>query len=76
MSSIYAALKLICYSLVVEVLPVIGLVLVSAPNVANIFPALKPLLDYKHVGPALATTLAPAMAATLFLCIALGIIHC
>jgi hypothetical protein len=54
----------------------VGLSLVTAPDVAHYLPFLKPVLSTNPVAAGLATILAPAVGATLFIIIGLGIIHC
>ncbi len=54
----------------------VGLSLVTAPDVAHYLPFLKPVLSTNSVAAGLAIILAPAVAATLFIIIGLGIIHC
>ena len=53
----------------------IGLASAGAPDVVNILPFLKPLASSNNLGAALATTLAPAVAATLFIVIALVVVN-
>ncbi|KAJ7619547.1 hypothetical protein FB45DRAFT_931060 [Roridomyces roridus] len=54
-----------------------GLSLTTAPDVAHYLPFLKPLVssDTNTIASGLATVLAPAVAATLFICLALGIVN-
>ncbi|KZW00653.1 hypothetical protein EXIGLDRAFT_666997 [Exidia glandulosa HHB12029] len=52
-----------------------GLALGDAPDVATFVPFLRPLSSHNNIGSSLATTLAPAIAATLFICIALALVH-
>jgi len=53
-----------------------GLALATAPDVAHYLPFLQPLVNGNTLASGLATTLAPAVAATLFIVIALAIINC
>ncbi|KAF4604854.1 hypothetical protein EYR40_003636 [Pleurotus pulmonarius] len=52
-----------------------GLAVVTAPDVAHYLPFLEPLLTAHPLVAGLATSLAPAVAATLFICLALMAIH-
>lgn len=54
----------------------IGLVLSTAPDFAHYLPFLKTLTRHDNIATGIATSLAPALAATLFICIALGVVHC
>ena len=58
------------------VVPVLGLALANAPDFAYYLPVLKSLTSYNRLWPSVATTLVPAIAASLFLCIAIGLVHC
>ncbi|KAJ7160781.1 hypothetical protein C8R46DRAFT_1223124 [Mycena filopes] len=51
-----------------------GLSLTTAPDVAHYLPFLKPLLN-NSIASGLATVLAPAVAATLFICLAIAIVN-
>jgi hypothetical protein len=53
-----------------------GLALATAPDVAHYFPFLQPLLDVDPLAAGIATVLAPAVAATLFIFIALLLVNC
>ncbi|CAK5270978.1 unnamed protein product [Mycena citricolor] len=53
----------------------VGLSLVNAPNVAHYLPFLAPLLTANSIASGLATVLAPAVAGTLFICLAMVIIN-
>ncbi|KAF9535881.1 hypothetical protein CPB83DRAFT_40825 [Crepidotus variabilis] len=55
--------------------PAAGLALAPAPDVAHYLSFLQPLLTAEPVAAGLATILAPAVGATLFIVIGLGIIH-
>jgi hypothetical protein len=48
----------------------------DAPDFAHFVPVLNPLVSPRSIGPAIATTLAPSLAAILVTCIALGVVHC
>lgn len=48
----------------------------NAPDFAHFVPVLNPLVSPRSIGPAIATTLAPSLAAILVTCIALGVVHC
>ncbi|KAG5647674.1 hypothetical protein DXG03_008397 [Asterophora parasitica] len=52
-----------------------GLALATAPNMAHYLPFLKPLLTTHRLLAGIATVLAPAVAATLFISIALCLVH-
>ncbi|KAG5639564.1 hypothetical protein H0H81_012235 [Sphagnurus paluster] len=52
-----------------------GLALATAPNVANYFPFLQPLLTADVLPTGVATVLAPAIAAILFTSLALYVVH-
>jgi len=58
------------------VIPVIGLALASAPDFAHYLPFLQPIVNANPVLAGLATVLAPAIAATIFVITCLSIIHC
>jgi calcium permeable stress-gated cation channel len=53
-----------------------GLALATAPDVAHYLPFLAPLLDNNGLGTGLATILAPAIAASLFVYLAILTVHC
>lgn len=57
-----------------------GLALTTAPDVAHYLPFLAPLLSVKNAGDSiasgLATVLAPAVAAALFISLAVALINC
>lgn len=53
-----------------------GLALATAPDVAHYFPFLAPLLDADPLAAGISTVLAPAVAATLFISIALILVNC
>jgi hypothetical protein len=53
-----------------------GLALANAPDFANSLTFLQPLANNGGLASGLATTLAPAVAATLFIVIALATIDC
>lgn len=53
-----------------------GLALATAPDVTHYLSFLQPLANHNDLATGLATTLAPAAAATLFIFIALGIVNC
>ena len=57
-------------------IPAIGLSLASAPDVAHYLPFLRPIVSAHPIPAGLATIFAPAVAATVFVIIALALIHC
>ncbi|KAG8704088.1 hypothetical protein FRC09_003778, partial [Ceratobasidium sp. 395] len=71
----WVIVAMVAILLAVSLVPVAGLALAGAPDVAHFLPFLKPLSDKDNLGVALATTLAPAVAATLFISIALAVIN-
>ena len=54
----------------------VGLSLAPAPDVANYLPFLKPLVTTETIVAGLATVLAPAVAATIFIILGLAAVHC
>lgn len=54
----------------------IGLSLAPAPDVAHYLPFLKPLVTTETIAAGIATVLAPAVAATVFIILGLAVIHC
>ncbi|KAG9103614.1 hypothetical protein FRC06_009388, partial [Ceratobasidium sp. 370] len=61
--------------LAVSLIPVAGLALAGAPDVAHFLPFLERLSNRNDLGAGLATTLAPAVAATLFISVALMVVN-
>ncbi|KIJ45476.1 hypothetical protein M422DRAFT_59699 [Sphaerobolus stellatus SS14] len=57
------------------VIAVVGLAVSPGPGVAHYLSFLSPLSNNNQLGSAIATTLAPAVAVTLFICLAVYIIH-
>lgn len=55
---------------------VAGLALGTTPNVVHYLPFFHPLSEHGNLASGLATSLAPAIGATLFTAIALNIIKC
>lgn len=53
-----------------------GLALSTAPDMNRFFPFLRPLLNSDALPTGLATVFAPAVAATLFIMLALAIVNC
>lgn len=66
---------LIAVALGIGVTAATGLALADAPDVATFVRFLRPLSSHNNIGSSLASTLAPAVAATLFICIALALVH-
>jgi hypothetical protein len=58
------------------VIPVVGLALTSAPDFAHYFPFLDTLSNKSPIAVGIVTVLVPALAATLFIAIALVIVNC
>ena len=58
------------------VIAVSGLALTSAPDVAHFLPFLQPLMNTSKIAGGLAIVLVPAIVATIFFIIAVGVIHC
>ncbi|KAF8321602.1 hypothetical protein DL93DRAFT_2072348 [Clavulina sp. PMI_390] len=65
----------VCVVLAGSFVPVLGLFLANAPDFAHFIPALDPITSASSIGSAIVTTLVPSLAAILFTCIALGIVH-
>lgn len=63
-------------SLLLAVTAVSGLSLASAPDFAHYFSFLQPLANSNSLAAGLATALAPAVAATLFIALALVVVDC
>jgi hypothetical protein len=59
-----------------SVTAVSGLALANAPDVAHYLPFLRPLADNGGLASGLGTALAPAIAAALFITLALAIVSC
>jgi len=64
------------FTFVLIVTAVAGLALGSTSNVAHYLPFLRPLSEHGDLASGLATSLPPAIGATLFTAIALNIIKC
>ncbi|KAG9123087.1 hypothetical protein FRC07_000242 [Ceratobasidium sp. 392] len=71
----WVMIAMVAVFLAVSLVPVVGLALAGAPDVAHFLPFLKRLSDRDDLGAALATTFVPAVLATLFISIALVIIN-
>ncbi|KAH7100165.1 hypothetical protein BKA62DRAFT_801451 [Auriculariales sp. MPI-PUGE-AT-0066] len=66
---------LIAFVLAIAVTAAVGLALADAPDLAQYLHFFRPIADATNIGSGLATTFAPAVAATLFICIALALVH-
>ncbi|KAG9092361.1 hypothetical protein FS749_015799, partial [Ceratobasidium sp. UAMH 11750] len=71
----WTIVALVAILLAVSLIPVVGLALAGAPDVAHFLPFLGPLSNRDNLGVALATTLVPAVAATLFISVALVVVN-
>lgn len=58
------------------VVAAVGLSLSTAPDFALHIPFLRPLLTTNSIASGIATVLAPALAATLFIALALAVVNC
>lgn len=62
--------------LLFTVAAVAGLAIGTAPDMTHYFPFLSPLLGASDLAAGLATVFAPAVAASVFIFLALAIVHC
>ncbi|CAE6471377.1 unnamed protein product [Rhizoctonia solani] len=71
----WAIVSLVAILLTASLIPVAGLALAGAPDVVHHLPFLSGLSGRNDLGAAIATTIAPALAATLFIILALLMIN-
>ncbi|KAJ1310485.1 hypothetical protein OPQ81_007218 [Rhizoctonia solani] len=71
----WAVVALVAILLAASLIPVAGLALAGAPDVAHYLPFLTRLSGRDDLGASIATTIAPALAATLFITIALLMVN-
>ncbi|CUA72197.1 Short transient receptor potential channel 7 [Rhizoctonia solani] len=71
----WAVVALVAVLLAGSLIPVAGLALAGAPDVAHYLPFLSGLSGRDNLGASIATTVAPALAATLFIVLALLVVN-